>query len=55
MADNKDFFPIERNRYFYGKLLTVRDFEVEQNYSRRKSQLLSRLSLGAGVVCGLGV
>ena len=55
MADNKGFFPIERNRYFYGKLLTVRDFEVEQNYSRRKSQLLSRLSLGAGVVCGLGV
>lgn len=55
MADNKDFFPIERNRYFYGKLLTVRDFEVEQNYSRRKSQLLNRLSLGAGVVCGLGV
>lgn len=55
MPDNKDFFPIERNRYFYGKLLTVRDFEVEQNYSRRKSQLLSRLSLGAGVVCGLGV
>ncbi|MBQ6206494.1 MAG: hypothetical protein IJK52_05385 [Oscillospiraceae bacterium] len=55
MADNQGFFPIERNRYFYGKLLTVRDFEVEQNYSRRKSQLLSRLSLGAGVVCGLGV
>ena len=44
-----------RNRYFYGKLLTVRDFEVEQNYMRKKSQLLSRLSLGAGVVCGLGV
>ena len=55
MADNKDFFPIERNRYFYGKLLTVRDFEVEQNYSRRKSQLLNRLSVGTGVVCGLGV
>ena len=25
---NADFFPIERNRYFYGKLLTVRDFEI---------------------------
>ncbi len=55
MSGNTDFFPIVRNRYFYGKLLTVRDFEVEQSYLRKKSQLLSRLSLGAGVVCGLGV
>ena len=55
MSGNTDFFPVVRNRYFYGKLLTVRDFEVEQNYQRRKTQLLSRLSLGAGVVCGLGV
>ncbi len=55
MSSNTDFFPLERNRYFYGKLLTVRDFEVEQQYVRRKQQLLSRLSAGAGVVCGLGV
>ena len=55
MSSNTDFFPLERNRYFYGKLLTVRDFEVEQQYARRKQQLLSRLSTGAGVVCGLGV
>ena len=55
MSGNTDFFPIERNRYFYGKLLTVRDFDKEQKYSRRKSQLLNRLALGAGVVCGLGV
>ena len=27
------FFPLERNRYFYGKLLTVRDFEIEQRYN----------------------
>ena len=47
--------PIERNRYFYGKLLTVRDFEIEQRYARQKSQLMNRLSLGAGVLCGLGV
>ncbi|HJA35129.1 MAG TPA: hypothetical protein H9666_01375 [Firmicutes bacterium] len=52
---NADFFPIERNRYFYGKLLTVRDFEIEQRYARQKSQLMNRLSLGAGVLCGLGV
>lgn len=52
---NADFFPLERNRYFYGKLLTVRDFELEQRYHRSKSQLLNRLRFGAGVVCGLGV
>lgn len=52
---NADFFPIERNRYFYGKLLTVRDFALEQQYHCNKLQLLNRLHLGAGVVCGLGV
>ena len=31
------FFPMERNRYFYGKLLTVRDFEIEQRYDRGKN------------------
>ncbi len=55
MSGNTDFFPIERNRYFYGKLLTVRDFEIEQQYTRRSSQLVNRLAFGAGVVCGLGV
>ncbi|MBR1659617.1 MAG: hypothetical protein IJ705_04810, partial [Oscillospiraceae bacterium] len=55
MSDDINFFPLERNRYFYGKLLTVRDFEMEQRYGRRKSQLMNRLCLGAGVVCGLGV
>ena len=30
--NNAFSFPFERNRYFYGKLLTVRDFEVEQRY-----------------------
>ena len=55
MSGNTDFFPLERNRYFYGKLLTVRDFEIEQKYTRSSSQLMNRLALGAGVVCGLGV
>ena len=55
MSGNTDFFPLERNRYFYGKLLTVRDFEVEQKYMRSSSQLVRRLVYGAGVVCGLGV
>lgn len=55
MSSNTDFFPLVRNRYFYGKLLTVRDFEVEQQYQSRKQQLIRRLTTGAGVVCGLGV
>ena len=50
-----NFFPMERNRYFYGKLLTVRDFEAEQNYMGAKRRLLNRVVSGAGVVCGLGV
>lgn len=49
------FFPMERNRYFYGKLLTVRDFEAEQNYASAKHRLVNRVVHGAGVVCGLGV
>lgn len=50
-----NLFSMERNRYFYGKLLTVRDFEAEQNYAGAKRRLLNRLIHGAGVVCGLGV
>lgn len=45
----------ERNKYFYGKLMTVRDFETEQSYSNEKRRLLSRLIHGAGVVCGLSL
>lgn len=52
---NINLFPVERNRYFTGKLLTVRDFETEQNYMNNKRRLLNRLMHGAGVVCGLGV
>lgn len=43
----------ERNRYFYGKLLTVRDFDTEQKYGIHKRQLINRLIHGSGVVCGL--
>ena len=55
MSDNTAFFPLERNRYFYGKLLTVRDFEVEQQYTRKNLRLMNRLNTGPGVLCGLGV
>jgi hypothetical protein len=45
----------KRNNYFYGKLLTVSDFQVEQQYYVNKFRLINRLIHGAGVVCGLKV
>ena len=40
--NNSNFFPLERNRYFYGKMLTARDFETEQRYFNNKRRLLNR-------------
>jgi hypothetical protein len=48
-------FPLERNHYFYGKLLTVRDFEQEQRYFNDKRRLINRIMLGTGIASGLGV
>jgi hypothetical protein len=45
----------ERNNYFYGKLMTVRDFFAEQCYFNEKRWLINRMVLGWGVVCGLDV
>lgn len=44
-----------RNRYFQGKLLDAWHFELEQTYFNRKRQLLNRVALGSGVMCGLHV
>ena len=44
-----------RNRYFYGKLLDVEQFELETRYLNAKRWLLNRLVTGYGVVCGLDV
>lgn len=52
---NLKYFPYERNRYFYGKLLTVDDFESEQKYMNDKRRLINRFMHGCGVVCGLNV
>lgn len=49
------YFPFERNHYFYGKLLTVRDFESEQRYHSAKRRLTNRLLFGTGVAAGLQV
>ncbi|MCH5203785.1 MAG: hypothetical protein J1F03_03500 [Oscillospiraceae bacterium] len=46
---------LERNRFFYGKLLTAEDFIAEQNYFNTKMRLLNSLLFGSGVVSGLGV
>lgn len=41
-----------RNKYFYGKRMTVTDFELEQEYFNRKRYLLNRLIYGEGLLCG---
>lgn len=46
---------LERNRYFYGKLLTAEDFIAEQNYFNTKIRLLNSLLFGSGVIAGLNV
>ncbi len=50
-----DSAPFERNHYFYGKSLSVRDFQLEQDYFNAKRRLLNRTIHGWGIVCGLKV
>ncbi|HKS27378.1 MAG TPA: hypothetical protein VJS44_06135 [Pyrinomonadaceae bacterium] len=45
----------ERNRYFFGKPMMVRDFDAEQQYFNGKRYLLNRLVHGRGIVCGLNL
>ncbi len=45
----------ERNNYYYGKLLTVRDMRAEQAYHTGRLNSLDRFVVGTGVVCGLDV
>lgn len=42
----------QRNKYFYGKLMTVSDFELEQEYFNGKRYLLNRLIHGKGLLSG---
>ena len=39
---------VDRNRYFYGKLMTVRDFLREQEYFNSKRWLINRLLFRSG-------
>jgi hypothetical protein len=43
---------LKRNKYYYGKLLDVSHMQLEQCYTMEKRQLLNRLALGPGVLCG---
>ncbi|MBO7743581.1 hypothetical protein I8J29_05200 [Paenibacillus sp. MWE-103] len=45
--------PFERNRYYSGKLMTVRDFQTEQSYLNEKRHMLNRLVHGCGIAYGL--
>ncbi len=47
--------PFERNNYYYGKLMTVRDFFTEQCYFNEKRWLINRTINGWGIVCGFEV
>jgi hypothetical protein len=47
--------PLERNRYFPGRLLGAEDFQVEQDYVRRRLRRHNRALHGAGIVHGLEV
>lgn len=50
-----DVRALEKNKYYYGKLLTVTDFDVEQQYYAQKTKLINRIMFGAGVASGLQV
>lgn len=52
---NSKLFPFERNQYYYGKLLSVNDFEMEQKYMNDKRRTINRLLFGSGVAAGMYV
>jgi hypothetical protein len=52
---NSKIFPFERNNYYYGKLLSVEDFNLEQKYINDKRRMLNRYVLGTGIVAGMYV
>lgn len=50
---NLQYFPYERNQYYYGKLITQQDFISEQKYMNDKRRLINRFLHGVGVAAGL--
>jgi hypothetical protein len=53
--NNGRYYLAERNNYFFGKLMTVRDFTNEQEYFNSKRRLGNRMLNGVGIVSGLNV
>jgi hypothetical protein len=43
------------SRFFYGKPMDVKNFQMEQDYGKLKQWLVNRLAVGKGVLCGLRV
>ena len=52
---NRKYYSFERNNYYYGKLLTSKDFQSEQDYMNNKRRLINRILHGVGIVYGLDV
>lgn len=52
---NTKIFPLERNQYYYGKLLSVDDFNLEQKYNCNKQRLNHMFLSGSGIVSGMYV
>ena len=48
-------FSFERNRYYGGKMLTSKDFQLEQKYVNNKRRFINRVMFGKGIVWGCNV
>ncbi|ELZ32510.1 hypothetical protein C474_06802 [Halogeometricum pallidum JCM 14848] len=53
LASRGDFPSLERNRYFYGKLMTPRDMRDEQQFHRARFDTMARFVTGVGIIEGL--
>ncbi len=52
---NTKIFPFERNQYYYGKLLSVDDFNLEQKYNCNKQRMNHMFLSGFGIMAGMYV
>jgi len=49
------YFPFERNHYYYGKFLSADVLDAEQKYMNDKRRFLNRFLHGSGVIFGMSV
>lgn len=49
------YFPFERNHYYYGKFLSADVLDAEQTYMNNKRRFVNRFLFGSGVVFGMSV